>query len=84
MTGYLSLIRKDPVTHMPGLAVYVKEGLPFAWDITRHNFDSISPNIDEPLSINPSVNVFVFGDFNVHHKDWFIHSGGTDRPGELL
>ena len=26
-------------------------------------------NIDELLSINPSANVFVFGDFNVHHKD---------------
>ena len=23
----------------------------------------------EVLSINPSVNVFVFGDFNLHHKD---------------
>ena len=31
---------------------------------------SISSNIDEVLLINPSVNVFVFGDFNVHHKDW--------------
>ena len=33
--------------------------------------------------INPSANVFVFGDFNVHHKDWLTDSGGTDRPGEL-
>ena len=46
-------------------------------------FDSISSNIDEVLSINPSVNVGVFGDFNVHHKDWLTFSGGTDRPGEL-
>ena len=46
-------------------------------------FDSISYNIDEVLSINPSANVFVFGDFNVHHKDWLTYSGGTDRPGEL-
>ena len=30
-------------------------------------FDSISPNIDEVLSINPSATAFVFGDFNVHH-----------------
>ena len=35
------------------------------------------------LSINPSANVFVFGDFNVHHKDWLTYSGGTDRSGEL-
>ena len=33
--------------------------------------------------INPSANVFVFGDFNVHHKDWLTYSGGTDRPGEF-
>ena len=46
-------------------------------------FGSISSNIDEVLSINPSANVFVFGDFNVHHKDWLTYSSGTDRPGEL-
>ena len=27
--------------------------------------------------------MFVFGDFNDHHKDWLTYSGGTDRPGEL-
>ena len=46
-------------------------------------FDSISSNIDEVLSINPSANVFIFEDFIVHHKDCFTYSGGTDRPGEL-
>ena len=46
-------------------------------------FDFISSNIDEVLSINPSPNVFVFGDFNVHYKDWLSYSGGTDRPVEL-
>ena len=114
--GYLPLIRKDSSTHVHGLAVYVKEGLPFARDLSLENsgdsylcfrlvllhsvsyffflyrspssslctvFDSISPNIDEVLSINPSANVFVFGDFNVHHKDWLTYSGGTDRPGKL-
>ena len=30
--GYLPLIRKDSGTHMHGLAFYVKEELPFAWD----------------------------------------------------
>ena len=101
---------------MHGLAVYVKEGLPFARDLSLENsadsylcfrpallhsvsysfflyqspssslctiFYSISSNIDEVLSINPSATVFVFGDFNVHHKDWLTYSGGTDRPGEL-
>ena len=46
-------------------------------------FDSISSNIDEVLSISLSANVFVFGDFNVQHKDWLTYSGGTDKPGEL-
>ena len=49
----------------------------------RTVFDSISSNIDEVLSINPSANVFVFGDFNIYHKDWLTNSGGTDRSGEL-
>ena len=112
MRGYLPLIRKDSGTHMHGLAVYVKEGLPLARDLSLENsylcfrltllhsvsyffflyrspssalctvFDSISSNIDEVLSINPSA-VFVFGDFNVHHKDWLTYSSGIDRPGEL-
>ena len=116
MRGYLPLIRKDSSTHMHGLTVYVKEGLPFAWDLTLENsadsylcfwlallhsvsyffylyrspsslgtvFDSISSNKDEVLSIKPSANVFVFGDFNAHHRDWLTNSGGTDQPGELL
>ena len=115
MKGYLALIRKDFSTHMHGLAVYVKEGLPFAQVLSLENsadsylrfrlaflhsgsycfflyqspsslwmvFDSISSNMDEVLSISPSANVFVFGDFNIHHKDWLICSGGTDRSGEL-
>ena len=33
-------------------------------------FYAILSNVDEVLSINPSAIVFVFGDFNVHHKDW--------------
>ena len=99
-----------------GLAVYVKEGLPFARDLSLENsadsylrfwlallhsvsyffflyrppssslctvFDSISSNIDEVLLISPSVNLFVFGDFNVHHKDWITYSSWTDRSGEL-
>ena len=34
--GYL-LIRNDSSTHIHGLAVYVKEGLPFAWDLSLEN-----------------------------------------------
>ena len=35
--GYLSLLRKDSSTHMYDLAVYVKEGLPFARDLSLEN-----------------------------------------------
>ena len=33
VTGYLPLIQKDSITHMHGLEVYVKEGIPFARDL---------------------------------------------------
>ena len=35
--GYLPLTLKDPITHMHGLAVYVKEGLPFARYLSLQN-----------------------------------------------
>ena len=99
---------------MHGLAVYVKEGLLFARDLSLGNsadsylrfrltllhsmsyffflfrspssslctvFDPNSSSIYEVLSINPSANLF--GDFNVHHKDWLTYSDGTDHSGEL-
>ena len=104
---YHPLTQKDSITHMHGLAVYVKEGLckglvsrklywlllMFLTGFTSLSvillyplsilyqspssflcmvFDSISSDIDEALSINPSANEFVFGDFNIHHKNWLI------------
>ena len=27
--------------------------------------------------------MFVFGDFNIHHKDWLTYFGRTDRSGKL-
>ena len=48
-------------------------------------FDSISSNIDNKiLSINSSANVFVFGDFNIHHKDWLTYSGETGETWWML
>ena len=35
--SYLPLIRKDSLTYMHGLAVYVKKGLPFAWSLSLEN-----------------------------------------------
>ena len=47
-------------------------------------FDSISSNIDEVLSINPSANVLFFGDLDVVHKGCLTYSGGTAGPGDLV
>ena len=67
--GYLPLIRKDSSTHMHGLVVYVKEGLPFAQDLSLENsadsylfstgFTSLSVLLLFPLSI--TFFVFVHG-----------------------
>ena len=47
-------------------------------------FDAISSKMDQVLSIYPTANVFVFGDFNSdHYLDWLTYSDGTERPGEL-
>ena len=35
---YIPLIGKDSTIDMHGLAVYVKEGLPFGWDLSLENF----------------------------------------------
>ena len=45
---------------------------------------SILLDIDEVLSINISANLFVFGDFNIHHKDWLTYSGRADRADRTL
>ena len=37
VTGYLPLIWKDSTTHMHSLTVYVKEGIPFAHDLSLQN-----------------------------------------------
>ena len=28
--------------------------------------------------------MFVFGDFNIHQKDWLTYFGGIDKSGELF
>ena len=40
-------------------------------------FDGISFNTDEILSINPSVNILIFEDLNVRHKDWLTYYDGS-------
>ena len=33
------------------------------------------------LSRHPTVDIMVVGDFNVHHKEWLVHSHSTDASG---
>ena len=40
-------------------------------------FDAISFNIDEFFWINPSANLLISGDFNIHHKDWLTYTKFT-------
>ena len=44
---------------------------------------TISLNLENIPLVNPFAEVFLFGDFNIHHKDSPTYSGGTGRPGEL-
>ena len=54
--GYLPLIRKDSGTHMHGLAVYAKEGLSLARDLSLEN--SADSYLCIRLALLPSVSYF--------------------------
>ena len=56
--GCLPLIGKDFITHMHGLAVYVKEGLPFAQDLSIEN--SVYSYLCFQLVLLHSVSYFFF------------------------
>ena len=56
--GSLPLIRKDSSTHMHGLAVYVKEGFPFAGDLSLEN--SADSCLCFRLALLHSVSYFFF------------------------
>ena len=56
--GYLPLIRKDSSTHVHDFAVYVKEVLPFAWDLSVEN--SADSYLCFQLALLYSVPYFLF------------------------
>ena len=56
--SYLPLIRKDSSTHMHGLAVYVKEDLPFAWHLYLEN--SADSYLCFRLALIHAVSYFLF------------------------
>ena len=49
---------EDSISHMHGLAVYVKERLPFAWDISLEN--SVDSFLCFQLALLHSVSYFFF------------------------
>ena len=56
--GYLLLIRNDSNIHMQGLAVYVKDGFPFARDLSLEN--STDSHLCYQLDLLHSVSYFFF------------------------
>ena len=58
MRGYLPLIRKNSITHINSLAVYVKEELPFARDLSLEN--SADSYLCFRLALLHSVSYFFF------------------------
>ena len=67
--GYLPSIWKDSVTHIHGLAVYVKEGLPFAWDLSLEN--SAGSYLCFRLALLDSVSYFFFLYWSPSSAFWF-------------
>ena len=54
----LKVIRKYSSTHMHGLTVYMKEGLPFAWELSLEN--SADSYLSFQLALLHSVSYFIF------------------------
>ena len=90
-------VRKDSVIHMQYLAVYMKQGLSFAQDLSVKTFQA--SYLYFGLALLDSVAYFLFLYiyiyvvdanppayllvFNFRHKDCLTYSSGTDRFGEL-
>ena len=48
-----------------------------SWKLWRWGYNKV-------FSISPFADLFVFGDFDIHHKVWEIYSGGTNRTDSCL
>ena len=71
VTGYLPLIRKDSGTHMDGLTVYVKEGLPFVRDLSLKN-PADSYLVFDWLYFTQCLNYIPSIDYLLHLCAWFL------------
>ena len=71
VTGYLPLVRKDSITHMHCFAVYVKEGLPFALDLSLEKFTDSYLCFDW-LYFTQCLTSFSFIDHLLQLCAWFL------------
>ena len=44
-------------------------------------FDQLNLRIEETISNFPDSEISILGDFNIHNKDWLLHSSHTDNAG---
>lgn len=47
-------------------------------------FDRITERTDNFLTEFPSASFHISGDFNIHHKEWFVRSNRTDGRRQIL
>ena len=77
--GYLPLIWKDSTTHMHSLTVYVKEGLPFTWDVSPQNSANFLLSLLHSVSyslfpLSPSSSRMVFDSISSYMRfSWSTH-----------
>ena len=71
MRDYLPLIQKDSSPHMHGLALYVKEGLPFARDVSLEN--SADSHLCFQLALLPSLPHCLTSFSSIDHLLQFEH-----------
>ena len=72
ISEYLSLIQKDSVTHMHGLAVYVKEGLSFPRElllIFSSGFTSLSVRVKKTKWLTHYLLAELKEKFTILHLD---------------
>ncbi|MPC39085.1 hypothetical protein E2C01_032605 [Portunus trituberculatus] len=50
--------------------------------LTETQLSELTSIVEHILSLNPLAEIFILGDFNIHHQLW-LSSSFTDHPGEL-
>ena len=82
MRGYFPLIRKDYITHIHGLAVSVKEGLPFVQDLSLEN--SADSYLCFQLALLHSVSYFFLLYRSPSSSLWMVFDSISSNIDEAL